>query len=244
MLRVAGGKLAEVLRIVATRAVPGTSALELDQLAEREIRARGALPLFLQYDPGDAPYPYPATLCVSVNDEVVHGIPTAERVLRDGDIVSLDIGLLYEGYSADMATTIIVGEGDADAWRLVKGTKEALDAAIGAAKAGGHIGDIGAAVAEVAKKYDLTVVRDLGGHGTGKKEFHEEPYIANFGSRGQGEKIVAGHVLALEPIFALGSGAIKLAQDGWTYRTRDHSRAAHFEHTIIVGESGAEVVTV
>ncbi len=241
-LRTAGMLLAEVLHDTALRVAPGISAAELSAFAEKEIRARGAHPVFLNYETDGSPYPYPAVICVSRNDEVVHGIPTKEKILSDGDIVSLDCGLSYEGFVADAAVTVAVGKRSAEEDRLIEGTKEALVAGIGAAKAGGHVGDIGEAIAAVAKRYDLAVVRDLGGHATGE-ELHEAPYIANFGVSGHGEKLQLGHVLALEPIFTLGRGAIKLTKDGWTYATNDHSRAAHFEDTILIGENGAEILT-
>lgn len=242
-VRAAGKLLGEILAELSAMARPGTTGRELDEVAERLIRAGAAEPLFLGYKTRGASSAYPATLCLSVNDEVVHGIPKEERVLAEGDVVSLDLGLLLDGYSADAARTIIIGEGDADAKRLVAGTQEALASAIGAAKAGNTVGDIGAAVEAVAKKYELTVVRDLGGHGTGRKEFHEAPFVANFGKPGEGEELTEGMVLALEPIFTLGRGAIKVMEDGWTYATRDHSPAAHFEDTVLVGKNGAEVVS-
>ena len=241
-LRTAGKMLASILHGAARRAVPGVSAGELDAFVKQETLAHGAVPVFLNYETDGSPYPYPATVCISRNDEVVHGIPVKEKILSEGDIVSLDCGLSYEGYVVDAAVTVIVGKGSEDLERLLRGTREALEAGIGAARPGGHVGDIGEAIAAVAKKYDLAVVRDLGGHATGK-ELHEDPYIANFGTRGRGEKLEEGHVLALEPIFTLGGGAIKLAHDGWTYMTADRSRAAHFEHTILLGENGAEILT-
>jgi methionyl aminopeptidase len=243
-LRKAGKLLADVLRATAARTVPGVSALELDEFAEAQIRAQGGEPLFLNYDEDDGPYPYPATLCVSINEEVVHAIPTAGKIIQDGDIVSLDLGVLINGYSADAAVTVIVGEGNSDAERLVSSTRLALLAGIKAAKAGARTGDIGAAVAEVAKDYSVSVVYDLGGHGTGRAEFHEAPFIPNMGTSGKGEVLEEGMVIAIEPIFTLGSGAIKTSGDGWTYATRDGSRAAHFEHTVIVGKQGCEILTL
>ena len=242
MLRAAGKMLAGVLQDTASRARVGVTAAELNTFAEEQIRALGCVPVFLNYTEDGAP-PYPATLCVSINDEVVHGIPTAEKIIKAGDVVSLDLGLSHEGYVVDAAVTVIVGSPDGDNERLVEGTREALHAGIATLRAGSYIGDIGAAVAAVAKKYNLAVVRDLGGHGVGE-ELHEAPFIANFGTEGQGEKIAEGSVLALEPIFTLDSGAIRLDQkDGWTYKTRDGSYAAHFEHTVLVTEKGAEVLT-
>ncbi len=241
-MRRAGRLLGEVLRDVAAHATAGTSTLELNDRAEALIRAGGASPVFLNYVAEGARTPYPATLCTSVNDEVVHGIPLSKMVLKDGDIISLDCGLSLDGFVSDSAVSVVVGKGsEADA-ALLEGTRKALAAGIAAARAGNTTGDIGHAIEEVAKRYKLTVVRDLGGHGTGKL-LHEAPYIANFGAKGSGERLVDGMVLALEPIFTHGSGAIKLGGDGWTYLTRDHSHAAHFEHTIIVGAHGSEIVT-
>ncbi|MDE2213274.1 MAG: type I methionyl aminopeptidase [Patescibacteria group bacterium] len=242
MLRTAGKILAEVLRETAERCGPGVSAEVLNAFAEAQIRARGAEPAFLGYTPEGASAPYPATLCVSVNDEVVHSLPTKEKIFKKGDVVSLDLGLIYEGFVVDSARTELVGADDADAKRLIKATREALDAAIATARAGVHTGDIGAAVSRVAKDYHLSVVRDLGGHGTGRA-VHESPFVPNFGTQGGGELLVEGMVLAFEPIFTLGKGAIELDPDQWTYRTKDASRSAHFEHTVLIGKEGAEIIT-
>lgn len=241
-LRQAGKILAQVLRDTAALVKPGVTTAALDLAAEESIRAHGAVPAFLNYKPIGAAYPYPAVLCVSVNDEVVHGIPTEAHVLHEGDVVTLDLGLSYNGLFVDSAITVCVGEGDAAAQKLLAGTKEALSVAIGAIKAGGRVGDIGAAVETVARKYNLAIVTDLGGHAVGKS-VHEKPFIANTGTAGTGEKLVEGMVLAIEPILTEGKGAITLAEDEWTYRTRDHSRAAHFEHTILVTREGAEILT-
>lgn len=241
-LRTAGRILAEALRDAAGLVSPGITTAELDMLAEKRIRDGGAEPSFLGYKPSDAPYAYPTALCVSINDEVVHGIPSSNRVLEEGDVVSLDLGLSYKGYFVDHAITLCVGEGDEKAKKLISGTREALNRAIAAAKAGGTLGDIGAAVEEVADSYKLTIVEDLGGHAVGKA-VHEKPFIANFGKKGQGEKIEEGMVLALEPMFSEGKGGIVLAEDEWTYKMKDGSRAAHFEHTILVTKNGREVLT-
>ncbi|HEX8994364.1 MAG TPA: type I methionyl aminopeptidase, partial [Candidatus Paceibacterota bacterium] len=240
-IRAAGKLLSEVLRDVVAHAKAGVIAKALDERAEELIRAGGAVPVFLNYRVEGIRTPYPATLCISINDGVVHGIPS-DYVLKEGDIVSLDCGLSLNGFISDSATTIIIGKGSDEDERLLEATRKALHAGIAAARAGGTTGDIGAAVEAVAKQARFTVVRDLGGHGTGR-QLHESPHIANFGAPGRGEKLVEGMVLALEPIFTTGGGAIKLDSDGWTYRTRDHSHAAHFEHTIIVGKNGSEIVT-
>lgn len=241
-LRAAGKILAEVLRELEKMVKPGISTAELDLAAEKLIRERGAVPAFLGYKPDGASYPFPATLCVGVNDEVVHGIPSEEKILNEGDIISLDEGLSYNGYFVDSAITVGVGEIDEGAKKLLKANQEALDAAIAAAKSGGHVGDIGAAVEEVAHKHGVAVVEDLGGHAVGRS-VHEKPFIPNEGKRGEGEKLQEGLVIAIEPMFAEGKGAIKLDDDQWTYRMKDGKRAAHFEHTVLITERGAEVLT-
>ncbi len=241
-LRKAGHILSSVVRDLAAMVAPGVTTAKLDLKAEELIRAAGAVPAFLNYKPSGASYPYPAALCISVNDEVVHGIPKEDHVLKVGDIVSLDLGLSYDGYFTDHCTTVFVGAGDTQGQKLLDGTREALSAAIAAAQVGGHVGDIGAAVTAVAKRYGLSVVKELGGHALGKS-VHERPFIANYGNPGEGEKLLDGMVLALEPILAEGKGAVDLMDDEWTYATRDHSRAAHFEQTIILTKQGPEIVT-
>ncbi len=242
-LRAAGNILSGVLKDLEAAAKEGITTAELDLMAEHAIVARGAVPAFLNYKPDGAAIPYPAALCISINDEVVHGIPSQKRILRNGDIVSLDLGLSYNGYFVDSARTLIVGgEGDAPARRLIAATREALNAAVAAAHAGAHTGDIGAAVERVARKYKLGVVKDLGGHAVGRA-VHEKPFIGNEGNEGEGEVLPAGMVLAIEPMLSEGKGDIILAEDNWTYKMRDRSRAAHFEQTIIVGEGAPEILT-
>ena len=241
-LRTAGRILAGVLADVAALVRPGVSTAELDLAADATIKAKGAVPAFLGYKPNDAAYPYPATLCVSINDEVVHGIPSTEKILKEGDIISLDGGLSYKGFFVDSALTVEVGEADEKAKRLLQATREALAAAVAAARAGEHIGDIGAAVERIAKKYDLGVVADLGGHAVGKA-VHEKPFIPNEGTEGEGEELKPGMVLAIEPMLCEGEGAIRLDKDEWTYRMRDGKRAAHFEHTVFITEDGPEILT-
>lgn len=242
-LRTAGRCLAEVLAELSAMVEPGITTASLDIAAEKMIRSRGCVPAFLGYKPDGAEVPFPAVLCVSVNEEIVHGIPLESRVLFDGDIVTLDLGLSYEGFFVDSATTVAVGEISSEDEELMLATSEALDASIAAAKVGGRLGDIGAAVEEVAKRRKFSIVEDLGGHAVGKA-VHEQPFIANFGKKGTGEKIVEGMVLALEPMFSEGSPRIVLdEEDQWTYRTGDGSRAAHFEHTILVTKEGPEILT-
>jgi len=241
-LRMAGKLLSEVLHEVAAMTKVGVTTAELDIAAERMIRERAAVPAFLNYDPGGAAYPYPAVLCVSIDNEVVHGIPSEKRVIKDGDLVMLDLGLSYNGYFSDMATTVCVGKCDAKTQRLIDATREAMSAAVGAAKVGGHIGDIGAAVHGIAKKYGYGVVEELGGHSLGKKP-HERPYVPNVGRAGTGESITENLILALEPIFTEGKADVFLGPDEWTYFTRDNSRSAEFEQTILVTKNGAEILT-
>jgi methionyl aminopeptidase len=241
-LRAGGKLLAKVLRELSKLVAPGVTTASLDLAAEKIIREGGGVPAFLDYQPEGAAYPYPATLCVSLNDEVVHGIPKEETVLKNGDMVSLDLGLSYNGYFVDSAITVCVGECDAMAKKLIDATKEATMAGIKAAQVGGHVGDIGAAVERVAQKYHFAIVEDLGGHALGK-EVHEKPYIPNEGVAGTGQKLSEGLVIAIEPMLAEGKGGITLMKDEWTYRMRDKKRCAHVEHTIILTKKGPEILT-
>lgn len=241
-LRISGQILSDTLKALAMLARAGTTAAALDLAAEKMIHVGGGTPAFLNYKPSGTKHPFPAALCVSVNDKVVHGIPSEDTILKDGDIVSLDLGVNYQGYFSDSAITVCIGECDEAGKKLINATREALASGLATIKPGSHTGDIGAAVAAVAARNNLGVVEELGGHAVGYA-VHEKPFIGNVGRVGQGEKIVEGHVLAIEPIFAEGKGAIVLDADGWTYRTRDHSRAAHFEQTIIVTKNGIEILT-
>ena len=234
-LRAAGKALGEVLAELAAYVKPGITTADLDLLADEGIKKRGCKPAFLGYKPDGAAYPYPATLCTTINDEVVHGIPSEHRILEEGDIVMLDLGLSYNGFFADSAVTVSVGAPNKETTRLMDATREALSAGIKAAKPGNRVGDIGAAIEAIAEKYGYSVAEDLGGHALGKSP-HEAP-------AGAGAKIVEGMVLALEPIFTEGSGAITLDEDEWTYRTADGSRSCEFEHTILVTKDGAEILT-
>ncbi len=239
----AGRRLASVLEALRPKAVAGATARELDSFAEAMIREGGDEPAFLAYTPEGAPRPYPATLCVSINDEVVHGIPNeAEKILKEGDIVSLDLGLRHKGIIVDAAITVAVGRVDAQSLELMRSTDEALAAGIEAAQLGARIGDIGRAIESVYKGTGFSVVKVLCGHGVGDR-VHEEPEVPNYGTPGTGPELVEGMVLALEPIATLGKGAVLLAPDGYTYRTRDGSRASHSEHTILIEKGGPLVVT-
>lgn len=242
-LRAAGRILAETLQKIAGRVTPGVTTAELDLFAEREVAARNAAPAFLGYAPSGAAYPFPAVLCVTINDEVVHGIPSRERVLKEGDLVMLDLGLSYNGYFADSAITVSVGTPDERTARLIMATRKALCEGIAVARAGNTTGDIGAAIEAVAEKYGYKTAEDLGGHALGLSP-HEKPYIPNIGTKGSGEEILEGMVLALEPIFTEGDGRIELGEDEWVYKTVDGSRSCEFEHTILVTRDKAEILTV
>ncbi len=243
LLRESGKHLAEVLREVAALVRPGVSTQALEDKAREVIESFGDSASFLGYTPWDAARPYPAALCVSVNDEIVHGIPNENsRILQEGDIVALDCGVNHKGAFTDASVSVGVGTISKEKELLIRATREALYAQIEAAHAGATLGDLGHAAEMVAHKYGFSFPRDLGGHGVGTG-VHEEPFIRNFGKQGKGEKLKEGQVLALEPMLMLGGEEIELADDGYTYKTADGAPSAHFEHTIIVGKDEAEVIT-
>jgi methionyl aminopeptidase len=243
-LREAGRRLAAILAAVASRAVPGVSAAALNAYAEERIRAGGDTPAFLGYRPRGAPRPFPAALCVSVNDEVVHGIPNErEKILREGDIVGLDLGLAHAGLVVDAAVSLPVGAVDERAARLIAATREALARGIAAARAGSFTGDIGRAIEAFVRPFGYGIVEELGGHGVGHA-VHEQPFIPNFSSAERGARLVPGMVLAIEPMLTEGGKAVTLDADGYTFRTKDGGRSAHFEHTVAVTKSGVpEILT-
>jgi methionyl aminopeptidase len=234
----AGRIVAEVLALVRAHATPGVSTWELDRLAEEFIRSHdGATPSFKGL------YGFPATLCTSINAEVVHGIPSKKRVLAAGDIVSVDVGACVGGMHADSAITATVAEVSPDAQRLLETTRRALEAGIAAARAGGHVGDIGSAVQQVADAQKLGVVRELVGHGIGA-QFHEEPQVPNYGTPHRGPRLMAGMTIAIEPMINLGGPDVRTLGDKWTVVTADGSLSAHFEHTVHITEEGAQILTV
>ncbi len=239
----AGRRLGAVLEALETYVAPGMSVEELDTLAEKLIRDGGDEPAFLGYTPGGANRAYPATLCVSVNEEVVHGIPTENpRTLLAGDIVSLDLGLTHNGIIVDSAITVAVGKTDENSEKLMRATKAALYTGIAAARVGGRVGDISHAIEQSLAKTGFSVVEILGGHAVGDA-VHEEPFIPNVGHKGTGEELEEGLVLALEPIANAGRSAVVLAPDGYTFLTKDGKRSAHFEHTILIEKGGTTIVT-
>ncbi|MCR4276105.1 MAG: type I methionyl aminopeptidase [Candidatus Parcubacteria bacterium] len=238
-----GKRLAAVIEALRAKVAPGVMAEELDDLAEKMIRDGGDVPCFLGYTPEGANRSYPATLCVSINDEVVHGIPNESRkVLKEGDIVGLDLGLTHNSIVVDAAITVSVGEVDEQTKKLLRATEEALTAGIAKAIPGNHMGDISHAIQKEIEDAGFKVVRELGGHGVGAL-VHEEPFIPNFGHAGTCPELVEGMVLALEPISSAGKAAVVLDADGYTFRTKDGSRSAHFEHTILLEKGGARIVT-
>ena len=228
------GRLHQELGI---RIVPGITTQELDAFGEQFIRSYdGAEPAFKGL------YGFPAALCISVNEEVVHGIPSSRRTLREGDIVSMDAGVKLNGWYADAACTFAVGKVDEETERLLQVTRASLEAAIAAAVPGKHLGDVGYAVQQVAEAAGFSVVRDLVGHGIGR-EPHEEPQVPNFGKPGRGLELRAGLVIAIEPMVNAGGAAVRTLPDRWTVVTADRKRSAHFEHTVAVMDGGARILT-
>lgn len=234
-MRRAGILLRSVLDEVERQVRPGVTTAHLDALARRMIEAGGAIPAFLGY------HGFPASLCTSVNEEIVHGIPSG-RVLKDGDIVSIDCGLVLNGFFADSAITAKVGEVSADALRLLDVTQEALRAGIGEVRAGNRLGTLSATIQHVAESQGFSVVREYTGHGIGRS-MHEPPQVPNFGERDTGMRLKPGMVLAVEPMINIGTWKTKTLRDGWTVVTEDGSLSAHFEHTIAVTENGPLVLT-
>jgi methionyl aminopeptidase len=243
LMRRSGAILAETITQVVEAVRPGVSTLDLDAIAARMIADAGAEPSFLGYGRGGGRIPFPAHICASINDEIVHGIPSRDRVLRDGDLVSLDFGAIWQDFHSDSAVTVFVGSPpDDDAKRLVEVTEAALDAAIAVVRPGGRLSDIGHAIEQTAEAHGLGIVREYGGHGIGRA-MHEDPFIQNWGVGGRGPEMKPGLVIAIEPMLTLGGDATHLQADGWTVDTADGSLAAHFEHTVAVTQTGAEVLT-
>jgi methionyl aminopeptidase len=232
--------VAEILAVLRGMVRPGITTAELDRTAERMIERGGARSAFKNYRVGNAVFP--AVLCVSINEQVVHGIPS-NRVLREGDIVSLDFGVSIDGYYGDAAVTVPVGGIDEDSRRLIETTERSLYAGIENLRPGCRLGDVGAAVQQVAEAEGFSVVRDFVGHGIGRS-LHEEPQVPNFGTPGKGRALKAGMVIAIEPMINMGTPGVRVLDDGWTAVTADGRRSAHFEHTVAVGENGPEILTV
>jgi methionyl aminopeptidase len=247
-MRKAGRIVAEVLALIEQELQPGVTTGHLDRLAERHIRGAGAIPSFKgylgggKYDKlGNHPKAFPASTCISIDEEVVHGIP-GERTVRDGSIVTVDVGAILDGWHGDGARTFVVGDVPDDVRELVDTTRLAMMAGIGAARAGARIGDISAAVEDVGRAGGYGIVKPFVGHGIGT-EMHEEPQVPNYRTGSRGAELAPGICLAIEPMFTLGSGDVHVERDGWTVSTSDGALAAHFEHTIAVTDDGAEILT-
>jgi methionyl aminopeptidase len=238
-MRVAGRIVAEVLALVESELKPGVSTAHLDRLAERHIRSAGAVPSFKGY--GHRTNPFPASLCISIDDEVVHGIP-GERLIREGQVVSVDAGAIHDGWHGDGARTFYVGTPPAEISRLIDTTRLAMMAGIAAAVPGNHLGDISGAIEDAAAPGGYGIVRQFVGHGIGT-EMHEGPQVTNYRTGASGMKLVPGICLAIEPMLTLGNHEVVVQPDGWTIVTKDGSLAAHFEHTIAVTETGPEILT-
>ena len=223
---------------------PGMTTYELDKLAEKTMRSLGATPAQIGYDPGIRGVPpYPAATCISINDEVIHGVPSNKRIIKDGDIVSVDLVALKNGYNGDAARTFLVGNVSEEAKRLVEATKQAFFEGIKYAKKGNRIGDVSHAIGEYVKSQGYSVVREFEGHGIGK-EMHEEPEIPNYGKAGRGIRLEPGMTLAIEPMVIAGKPDIWELEDGWTIVTQDGSLAAHYENTILITENEPEILTL
>lgn len=235
-MRAAGRLVGQVLTALSGRVAPGVTTAELDAVAEALIVDAGAIPAFKGY------HGYPATICASVNDEVIHGIPSGKRVLNEGDVISIDVGASLDGYYGDSAVTLPVGSISEGAATLLRVTEESLYKAIEVVRPGGRVSDIGHAVQRHVEAQGFSVVREFVGHGIGQ-QMHEEPQIPNYGDAGRGPRLVEGMVLAIEPMVNAGKATVKVLPDGWTAVTRDHSLSAHFEHTVAVTLDGPWILT-
>jgi len=232
--------VAEVLAELRRRVRPGVTTGELDRVAEEMTRRRGATPAFKGYEVGGRVFP--SSVCISVNEEVVHGIPSERRELREGDIVGIDFGVRYQGFYGDAAVTVPVQETDAESERLMRATREALWAGIDQVQVGNRLGEVSAAIQERVERDGFSVVRDFVGHGIGKR-LHEEPQVPNFGNRDRGVRLRDGMVLAIEPMVNFGEPGVVIKDDGWTAVTKDGKRSAHFEHSVAVTEKGPFVLS-
>jgi methionyl aminopeptidase len=237
LMRRAGRVVAEMHEVCIQVAKPGATTLDVDAAAREVLDRRGARSNFLGY------HGFPAVVCTSPNDVIVHGIPSADVVLEEGDILSIDCGAIIEGWHADAAVTVPVGEVDGESKRLIEVTRRSLEAAIDQVVEGHRLGDLGAAVEGIAEQAGFTVVREYVGHGIGTA-MHEDPQVPNYGPAGRGMKLKEGHVLAIEPMVNAGTAATEVLDDGWTVITADGKRSAHFEHTIAVTDHGPEVLTL
>lgn len=228
---------AGALRVAGEAVQPGVTTEEIDRIAYEYIIKQGAKPNFLNYNG------FPATACISINDEVIHGIPSKKRVIKEGDIVSIDLGAVLDGYNGDNAATFAAGKISPEAERLINTTRESLYKGIEAAVAGGRIGDISSAVQKYCEERGFSVVRDFVGHGIGAK-LHEDPSVPNYGTPGRGVRLLPGMTLAIEPMINMGGYEVRQLSDGWTIKTKDGGLSAHFEHTVAITADGPKILTV
>ncbi|MGE0545059.1 MAG: type I methionyl aminopeptidase [Dehalococcoidia bacterium] len=240
-MREAGRHVAEVLHILAAMVRPGLVVADLDAAVRDEYARRGLTATFLHYQPHPNQPPYPSTVCVSINDQIVHGIP-GTRVLQDGDVVKLDLGATYRGYVGDSAITVGCGTLSAASQRLIDVTDDSLRLAIEQSRAGGRLGDIGAVIQRRIEGCGMSVIKNYGGHGVGRS-MHEEPFVPNHGTPGTGRRLKPGMVIAIEPMATLGGDESFCADDGWTVSTSDGSLASHFEHTVAITKNGPLILT-
>jgi methionyl aminopeptidase len=242
VMREAGRVVGQVLEQLVAAVRPGVNIRDLDQFVRDEYKRRGVIPTFLGYPHRGDKWDYPATVCISINDQIVHGIPN-DRILKDGDVVSIDLGATYKGFVGDSAVTVPCGTVSDAAMKLIETTRGALWAGIAQARSGAHIGDIGAAVQHYAESRGYGVVRDYVGHGVGRR-MHEDPQVPNYGEPGTGRRLRSGWVIAIEPQINIGGPETRVAPDRWTVYTAHGSLSAHFEHTLAVTEGEAEVLTL
>jgi methionyl aminopeptidase len=243
ILKEGGKRTAEILHTLADMVKPGITTEDLEDEAARLLEESGDMSATLGYTPRGAKRPYPANLCISINEEIVHGIPNEEtKILKEGDIVTIDLSLIHKNLFTDSAITVPVGEINEASRKLINATKTALEKGIAAARPGNHIGDIGEAIEDYVEATGFSIAEDLAGHGVGFA-LHEEPYVPNTGRKGLGEELVPGMVIAIEPMLCAGKGAIRTLKDGYTIVTKDGSRAAHFEHTVAITETGNIILT-
>lgn len=242
LMRQSGRRLAEVVAMLKEAVKPGVSALELDERAERMVRSLGGIPSFKGYRILGIETPFPATICASPNEQVVHGIPDG-RPLECGEIISVDVGLIYGGYHSDCAFTAVVGEAPPEVVHLLDVTERSLYEGIAQAKAGNRIGDIGHAIQTFVQPHRFGIIREYVGHGIGRR-LHEQPSVPNYGKPGRGNLLKAGMCIAIEPMITLGSEKTRGLEDGWTVVTADGSLSAHFEHTVAITPKGPEILTV
>ncbi len=242
IMREAGRHVGQVLEMLAAEVRPGVNIRRLDEIVRQEYMRRGVIPTFLGYPHNGDRYDYPATVCISINDQIVHGIPI-DRVLQDGDIVSIDLGATFKGFVGDTAITVPCGNVSQAGLDLIETTKGALWAGINEARAGVHLGDVGNAIQTYAESRGYSVVREYVGHGVGRR-MHEEPQVPNYGEPGHGRRLQKGWVIAIEPMVNIGGHQTKVAPDRWTVSTADGSLSAHFEHTLAITDGEPEVLTL